>query len=95
MATGTIKKSFTDIVSATRIATRVATGATGNIALPYVNTGTTAIISPHVSGADYAIRAWVNTAGNWFLTVINPNTGATINNTEVNIRYWVFEFSHL
>jgi len=96
MATGTIKKPYADIVSVTRVAEYVITGATGNIATPYPNDGYTAIIAPHTSGSDYAVRAWVASAsGFWFLTVINPNTGATINESPVNIRYWVIKFSHL
>ena len=90
----TLKKPFADIVSATRVAKeQVTTGPTGNIALPYVNDGYTAIVAPHTSGSDYYIRAWVNAAGSWYLTVINPNTGATVNNAAINLRYWVFKFA--
>lgn len=95
MATSKIQKQFTDIVSATRVVSTVTTGSTGNIALGYANDGLTAIVAPHASGGTAYLRAWISPAsGEWFLTAVNPNTGATINNTELAIRYWVFRFSH-
>ena len=85
-----------DIVSATRIADNgVTTGSSGNIALSYSNDGYTAIIAPHCSGSDAYLRAWVSSSnGLWFLTAINPNTGVTLNNQALNIRYWVVKFKH-
>ena len=94
MAESLIKKSFTKIVSITKVAETVTTGVTGNISTPFVNTGYIGIFSPYTFPNDYYVRAWVSSANNhWFLTVINPNTGATINNTSVGIRYWAVEFS--
>ena len=64
------------------------TGATGNIALDAVANGKQFIISPHAVGNDAFLRLWRATSnGIWYLTAVNPNTGATINSTELEIRY--------
>lgn len=95
MATSKIQKQFTDIVSAERVMVTATTGSTGNIALGYANDGLTAIVAPHVSGGTAYLRAWISTInGGWYLTAVDPNTGATINNTKIAIRFWVFKFSH-
>ena len=95
MATSKIQKQFTDIVSAERVALTVTTGSSGNVALGHANDGLTAIVAPHASGGTAYLRAWVSPAnGGWYLTAVNPNTGATINNTEIAIRFWLFKFSH-
>ena len=83
-----------NLVTAIRRAETVTTGSTGNIALNIANDGYTAVICPFASGATATFRAWVSPSNNnYFLTAINPNTGATINNTELNIRYWVVTFA--
>ena len=77
-----------NIMSVTRISSTVTTGGTGNIALGHNNDGYTFVVAPHTSGSDAFLRAWVsNTSGQWFLTAVSPNTGVTINNTGLNIRY--------
>jgi len=84
-----------NIVSATRVAVTVTTGATGNYNTGYVNDGKTAIVAPHVSGTDVYLRAWVSTNyGSWFLTATDPNTGSTRNNTSLAIRFWVLKFKN-
>lgn len=94
MATSTIMNPNSTAVtqnlkSITRVAETVTTGATGNISLPYANDGVTYIVGPHASGRNVFFRAWVSeSSGNWFLTAIDPNTGATLNNTSVNLRYF-------
>ena len=95
MATSTIMNPNSTAViqnlkSITRVTDSATTGATGNIVLPYENDGLTFIVGAHASGQDVAFRTWVASSnGNWFLTMINPNTGETINNTGVNYRYFV------
>ena len=95
MATSTIMNPNSTAVtqnvkSITRIATTVTTGVSGNIQLPYVNDGLTHIIAPCANGYNVFFRTWVSGSnGSWYLTAINPNTGATINDTPINIRYLV------
>lgn len=83
-----------NLVSATRYTLTETTGSTGNIALGSVlNDGLTAVVGAHVSGLSVMLRSWVSgTQGVWYLTAIDPNTGATINNTQLSIRYWVLKF---
>ena len=79
-----------------RVAATVTTGNTGNIALPYSNDGYNYIIGALVSGANVALRAWVSAVNSsWYLTAIDPNTGATINNTELAIRYLVVSIKNI
>lgn len=79
-----------NIVSIRRIATTVTTGSTGNIALPYENTGNVFVIAPFVNGVVAHLRPWVSVSNNsWYLTAVDPNTGATINNGTLQIRYLV------
>lgn len=71
----------------------VTTGGTGNIALDEVNDGYTYILSPICAGHNVYLRVWVADQGSsgqkYYLTATNPNTGATVNNTSLNIRYIV------
>ena len=86
----------TNIVSVTRYAYKATTGNTGNIGLGIANDGMTAVVAPLVSGTSVFLRAYVSeTNGDWYLTAVNPNTGATINNRELAIRYWVVKFKRL
>lgn len=64
------------------------TGVSGNIALNAVANGKTFVMSPYVDGSDVFLRLW-RASGNqgWYLTAVNPNTGATINNTQLTIKY--------
>lgn len=79
-----------NIESIQRVATTVTTGATGNIALPHDNTGKIFIVAPFAAGSNTYLRAWVAGGGNqWYLTAIDPNTGATQNNRSLSIRYLV------
>jgi hypothetical protein len=76
-----------NIASVTRIATTVTTGTTGNVILPYSNDGKKYVVAPFALQNAF-LRAWVAQANNqWYLTAVNPNTGATINNTSLDIRY--------
>lgn len=77
-----------NIASITRIAETKTTGSTGNIATGFANTGLQFVVAPCVAGNAVFLRAWVSSADNgWYLTAINPNTGATVNNTSLAIRY--------
>jgi len=76
-----------NIASVTRIATTVTTGTTGNVILPYANDGKKYVVAPFALQNAF-LRAWVAQSNNqWYLTAVNPNTGATINNTSLDIRY--------
>ena len=78
-----------------RIAVRVTTGNSGNIGLPEENDGLTYILAPFALGQNYFIKTWVAAISNtWYLTVTNPNTGATINNAIIDIRYLVIKIKH-
>lgn len=82
-----------NLVSATRIAETYTTGGSGNIILPYQNDGKTAIIAVFTNGTGYHGRTWISPSNNyWVTTIINPNTGATVNNTQVELRYWLLKF---
>ena len=81
-----------NLVSIQRIADTATTGTSGNILLPYANDGVTFIVAPHSAGNNVYYRAWVSAANNnWVLTAIDPNTGATINNASLSIRYLVLK----
>lgn len=82
-----------NIKSITRIVLEnVRTGPTGNIATNEINDSLTYILIPYANaGNDAFIRAWVNDQSKWFLTVVNPNTGATYNNAIINVRYLVLK----
>ena len=88
-------RDVTNIVSATRKTSTVTTGVTGNIATGYANDGYTAIVAPYVAGRNVYLRAWVSAGNNgWYLTAIDPNTGNTVNNTQMDIRYWLVKFKN-
>lgn len=77
-----------NIASVTRIIGTFTTGATGNIATGVTNDGTQYVVAPMVSGSSAFLRAWVSGTNNvWYLTAVDPNTGATINNTQLAVRY--------
>lgn len=80
----------TNLNTITRITATVTTGSTGNIDTGYTNDGYTYIVAPLVAGSNAYLRAWVASGNNhWYLTAVNPNSGATINSTSLNIRYLV------
>lgn len=81
----------TNIVSINRVALNgVTTGSSGNISLGVANDGKTAIFGAIVNAKNYYVRIWVASSNNTFYaTVINPNTGATINSESVDLRYWL------
>ena len=80
----------TNLSSIQRVALTETTGSTGNIALSYINDGYTYIVGAMVSGSNAYIRAWVSGVnGKWYLTAIDPNSGMTINNTSLNLRFLV------
>lgn len=80
----------------TRVAETVTTGNTGNIATAYQNDGLTYIIAPLVSGTDAFLRTWIaSTNGGWYFTAVNPNTGATLNNAQLAIRFLVVKIKSM
>lgn len=97
MASSVIQQAHLgNIASVRRMAATVTTGSTGNIALGFSNDGYNQIVCPIVSGRDAFLRTWVSSAnGGFYLTAVNPNTGATINNTELNIRYLLVRLNAL
>lgn len=79
-----------NLYSVTRVAETVTTGATGNIATVYPNDGYTYIVGACVNGNQACLRTWISSvSGNWFLTAIDPNSGNTINDASLNVRYLV------
>lgn len=81
-----------NLKSITRVVYTEHTGGTGNIQLPYINDGYIYIIAPYAYGVNCYLRCWVSNANNhWFLTAINPNTGETLNDIDIPVRYLVVE----
>lgn len=95
MATGIIPNPNLSAVaqnlkSISRVIKSGTTGGSGNLILPEENDGSTFIVGAHAYGTDAFLRVWVSSINNhWFLTAVNPNTGATINNASINFRYLV------
>lgn len=86
----------TNLLSIQRVTLTETTGSTGNIALSYTNDGYTYIVGAMVSGSNAYIRAWVSSAnGKWYLTAVDPNSGVTINNTSLNLRFLVVKIKTL
>ena len=86
----------TNLLSIQRMTLTETTGPTGNIALSYTNDGYTYILGAMVSGSNVHIRAWVSSAnGKWYLTAVDPNSGVTINNTSLNLRFLVVKIKSL
>ena len=84
-----------NLYSITRVVVEtVTTGSTGNIALPYLNNGTTFVVAPLANGQPQCcFRTWVS-GDRWFLTLIDPTTGETKNNFTVELRYLVIRLMH-
>ena len=79
-----------NIASVRRSAGTFTTGATGNIATGITNDGLHYVDAPLVSGSSVCLRAWVSaTNGGWYLTAVDPNTGVTVNNTQLAIRFLI------
>ena len=86
----------TNLLSIQRVTLTETTGSTGNIALSYTNDGYTYIVGAMVSGSNAYIRAWVSSVnGKWYLTAVDPNSGVTINNTSLNLRFLVVKIKTL
>lgn len=87
-----INSSITNIniLSVKRIAKTETTGNSGNIATPYSNDGYNFVFAPHTNGGSVFLRVWISpNNGGWYLTAINQNTGNTLNNTSLQVRYLV------
>ena len=72
------------------------TGTTGNIALGEQGSDKCFIVAATALNTDAYIRAW-RTTGNqgWYLTAVNPNTGAFIANTQINYRYLAIDLYYI
>lgn len=83
-----------NLISCERVAKTVTTGSTGNVALGDLNDGRTACVGGHISGSNGYVRLWVAESNNtWFATVVDANTGNTINNKQIALRYWRLKFT--
>lgn len=95
MATSTIMNPNSPAItqnlkSITRVVASGTTGGSGNLILPEENDGTTFVVGAHAYGTNAFLRTWVSGTNNhWFFTAVDPNTGATINNANINYRYLV------
>lgn len=84
--------SSMNIKSVIRVTATVTTGATGNIPTDIINDGKHYITGCFVAGVDYVLTAWVSSTQNkWFMTARGAGTWSTVNNQEINIRYWIVE----
>lgn len=84
-----------NLKSITKIDETVTTGNTGNIATSYANDGKTFIVGAVVTNTTAYLRIWASPYNSgWYFTAALPNTGATINNTSLNIRYFVVKMDH-
>lgn len=97
-----LNSNFTNVLTAlniesvTRETATVTTGNTGNIALEQMNDGYTYIVGALVSGTDAFLRTWVSSINNkWYLTAVNPSSGASLNNTQLAIRYLVVKIKRI
>ena len=87
-----LNSSLTDvnIASVRRFVGVFTTGSTGNIATGITNDGLHYVVAPLVSGSNVFLRAWVSAVnGGWYLTAVDPNTGTTVNNTQLAIRFLI------
>ena len=81
-----------NIKSVTRITANVTTGSTGNIPTDINNDGKHYITGCFVSGSDYVLTPWVSSTQNkWFMTARGAGTWSTVNNQNIDIRYWIVE----
>lgn len=79
-----------NIASVRRFAGTLTTGSTGNVATGIANDGLQYVVAPLVSGSSVFLRAWVSAVnGGWYLTAVDPNTGVTVNNTQLAIRFLI------
>ena len=90
MATSKIQKEFTDIASLTKIEMTVTTGSSGNIHSGYNNDGKTLVFGAYASGTNARFDIWVSNAnGGWYLKARDAESGSTINNTSIALRFYV------
>lgn len=84
-----LKSKIADIKSISIVEASATTGGSGNISTPTSTTGKVFIFAPYcTSSTDVYLRAWRASSNNgWYLTAVNPNTGATVNNTSITYRY--------
>ena len=83
-----------NLQSITRIAATITTGATGNFSTGVANDGQSYVFAAFVSGHNYKVDAWVSSSTNdWYLTVRDAATNATINNTAIDIRYLILRIN--
>ena len=81
-----------NIKSVTRVTANVTTGSTGNIPTDINNDGRHYITGCFVSGSDYVLTPWVSSTQNkWFMTARGAGTWSTVNNQNIDIRYWIVE----
>lgn len=72
----------------------VTTGASGNVSTGIANDGFSYVLAAFVSGHNYKVDCWVTALTNdWYLTVRDASTNATINNTVIDIRYLVLRIN--
>lgn len=70
----------------------VTTGPTGNISTPYTADNKTFLAGATATNTNAYLRAWRSSInGLWYLTAVNPVTGVTIDNTQLDIRYMVIK----
>ena len=64
------------------------TGATGNIATPYPNSGTDFIVGACTLNGNYIVLPFVASASNgWYLKVVDSGTMQPVANVQVDLRY--------
>lgn len=81
-----------NIKSVTRVTANITTGSTGNIPTDINNDGKHYITGCFVAGQDYVLTPWVSSTQNkWYMTARGAGTWSTVNNQNIDIRYWVVE----
>ena len=84
--------STMNIKSVTRVAAQNTTGASGNINTALANDGWTYVIAPFVStNSNWRAYAWVAATGNWYIKIVDADTGNPVANTSVLLRYLVLK----
>jgi hypothetical protein len=94
-AVNELNSKIADIKSISIVEASATTGGSGNISTPTSTTGKVFIFAPYcTSSIDVYLRAWrASSNDGWYLTAVNPNTGATVNNTSITYRYIRIEFN--
>lgn len=85
-----------NVVSVQRVTLSATTGTSGNISLNIENTGFKYVLCPFVAtNLNHRAYAWVASSNVWFVKIIDVNTGNSVVNTPVNLRYILLTIANM